>query len=97
MLGHTVGLYRKKRQVQGKAPAEGNDKEVKEPSKPGNKERSQWIANPRDGAHQKENNQKEHIVKSILKITYEIIDDRTHKPSLAWGLSRHQKVVVSLI
>lgn len=69
LLGHTVGLCPKKCQAQGKAPMATTTTETQEaiPSKTNPKERSQWMAKPKDGNVPKEHPTENNNPKVILK------------------------------
>lgn len=69
LLGHTVGLCRKKRQAQGKAPMEGTNKESSEEIQAKNttKERTQWTVKTKSGTNQKPNQNDLDAPREILK------------------------------
>lgn len=55
LLGHTQGLCRKKRQAHGKATVDTNKSPQEVPqTKPGTKEKAQWIAKPKEDSTRKE-------------------------------------------
>lgn len=69
LLGHTVGLCRKKRQVQGKAPMDTTSKEpmVEKPRNQINKEHGQWIVKDNKANHHKTDQSLQHAPTEILK------------------------------
>lgn len=83
LLGHTQGLCRKKRQIQGKGQVETNPNDTTVPAvngKIGNKEKGQWIPKQKTNSQHTENDPKE-----ILKKP-EGVDEATRQRLLQVGL-----------
>lgn len=88
LLGHTIGLCRKKRQTQGKAPV---DTVVKEktgdvPPRNNNKKNSQWIVRSRSGTQQKETQTDQPAPVEILKKPGDGVSEATRQALKNVGL-----------
>lgn len=95
LIGHMVGLCRKKRQIHGNAPMETNVKEQADHTTNRNnvKERTQWVAKAHEdiGKNSTEANNPRQLKIAILKKSEEGVIVNTRQALINAGLNRFRK------